>query len=181
MWSAFARSGVLISPLVSILRICSGSPSLLRTMLPLTELILNAVSFEGTSVFCSTASRISAPPCAVGSCLSIVTRIQSSLAGRTMGELRMNAGLLRVFGKNNALDLGAERRRDRFIFELVHADMGREEIAIEDDAELAIGRPILRGGAGQFAIGGPLPGAGHRRIEPDMWHRGIFQILEARR
>src|ERR1700731_3333676 len=97
------------------------------------------------------------------------------------GDDALNAGLLRVFGKNDAFDLGPERRRDGFIFEFVHADMRREEVAIEDDAELAIGRPILRGAEGQLAIVGPFPGAGHRWIEPHMLHGGILQILEARR
>ena len=35
----------------------------------------------------------------------------------------LNARLLRVFRKNDALDLSAEGRRDSFIFEFVHADV----------------------------------------------------------
>ena len=88
MCNTFARSVVLISPLVSTLSTCSGSPSLLRTMVPSTDLIWKAVSFEGTAIFSSTASFVSAPPCTVRRLLSSTTRIQSSVAGSTMGELR---------------------------------------------------------------------------------------------
>ncbi len=96
------------------------------------------------------------------------------------GDDPLNARFLGVLRKDYALDLRAERRRGDIVFELVHPDVGREKMFVENDPVLAIGGPILGGSKGELAIVGPLPGAGHRRIEPHMLQRGVLQVLQPR-
>ena len=94
-----------MSPVVSMFRICSGSPSLFRTMLLSIALIWNAVAFDGIWVFCSTASCNWAPPCAVRRPSARTSFIQSSSAGSVIGEVRMKAR--RLWSPNVTVKCGA--------------------------------------------------------------------------
>ena len=66
-------------------------------------------------------------------------------------------------------------RRVRVVFQLFHPDLRREELGIENDAELFFSRPVLRGRKGKLAIIDPFPRARHWRIEANMLEVGFFR------